>query len=812
MNTHAFFAGWRLEPGRWHSVAAALAVLVVGGALWAIATVTAASSSPFLSASPNPVPLRFASTGSTEIRWQAPADASAEVWVARDEEPESLFASGRSGRQTVDWVATGSVYDFRLYTSGPPRRLEASVRVTRRDDAYAAFELALAGLSVLGLVIVVGARRRWASWFIESGLPALVLAAVLVKLTYMSTALRPGWGFIPPDRHTISATVAVLLCCWAALTLIERRRRAIAVVVLAMLMTTIGVADLVHARYFDDVMTVTQLSSAPQLLSVIPSVRALLKPRDGLYYVDVLVFVLALPIVRRLSTRGEQLRRSAADPLAGGRQQPFARRSGDRPGRGGVPVIRLRLAAMLLAAGAVAATPSYRLMLPSSLQNNFSRRATVAMIGLPAYHVSDIAAEVMAPITRSLAVSEAGREDAIRWVEQNKSSAQQRSPLFGAARASNLILISAESLNAFPIGLAIDGRPVTPNLDRLASESLYFTSFFDQAHLGSTSDGELLALESLYPLPDGPVATRFATNTYFGLPAVLTSHGYDSFSAVGATGETWNVAQMHPRHGFLRSYFDRDMAPGERIAGWLSDRAFFSQMLERLDAAPQPFVAFVLSSSSHLPYELPAHLRTIPVGRLDGTMLGRYLQSVHYFDSAIGEFVEGLRRRGLLDRSILAIYGDHQGYLDELDRAADLLGVPSTDRVGRWRIRKTVPFTVRLPGAKAAGAYPVIGGHLDIAPTLLGLLGVEAGAAMLGRDLTQGQGHVVAFRDGSFVSGQGYFFQQQPGSPTCFDPARKTMDCKELEAHRLEAVERLRVSDTIIRGDLVPRILGVRER
>jgi lipoteichoic acid synthase len=66
-------------------------------------------------------------------------------------------------------------------------------------------------------------------------------------------------------------------------------------------------------------------------------------------------------------------------------------------------------------------------------------------------------------------------------------------------------------------------------------------------------------------------------------------------------------------------------------------------------------MAFLLSASNHHPYRLPAKHRRLHLGALDGTLLGDYLHSVHYFDAAFGEFVTRLRHTGLLDASVIVL-------------------------------------------------------------------------------------------------------------------------------------------------------------
>ncbi len=337
-------------------------------------------------------------------------------------------------------------------------------------------------------------------------------------------------------------------------------------------------------------------------------------------------------------------------------------------------------------------------------------------------------------------------------------------------------------------------------------------NFHDQTHLGTTSDSEVASLQSLYPLPMGVIAERYGANSYYGLPAILSEHGYTTLSAVGAPGWFWNMNQMHPQFGFQQSFYEDRYKILERIGPWLADKEFFAQTVPILKAQREPFMAYLLSCSNHDPFEIPRKYRMLELGDLEGTLLGNYLHSVHYFDQAFGEFVDRLRDDGLLDRSIVAVYGDHQAFLGKLPELAHLLGFPAQSEYQHLLVRKKVPLLIRLPHGEAAGVRSVASGHLDIAPTLLSLLGIaDANAVMLGNDLTRDVDSLVVFRDGSFADGKHYFINRfgPVSNSSCYEAATgRAVDPRALAEQRQEALNRLRISDLILQGDLIPALRG----
>jgi Phosphoglycerol transferase and related proteins, alkaline phosphatase superfamily len=274
------------------------------------------------------------------------------------------------------------------------------------------------------------------------------------------------------------------------------------------------------------------------------------------------------------------------------------------------------------------------------------------------------------------------------------------------------------------------------------------------------------------------------------------------------------MATAHRNYGFERSYFSETFDQTERIGMGLSDASFFRQMLPRLTGQRQPFMAYLVTLSTHFPFRLPAELADSSLAVPPGTLVGAYLQSVHQFDRALGEFLAGLEDRGLLDQSVLVLYGDHAAFGDEAELGALLArygGYPERQPgfdVRYWQVEKRLPLIIHLPHDAAAGVRSGSGGHLDIAPTLMALLGIsQPHMAAMGRDLTAEGNSLVVFRDGSFVV----------GDTACVVPSAtiRTVQCRQMQTgrelvperlrgHFEEARTRLAVSDILLAGDLIP--------
>jgi phosphoglycerol transferase MdoB-like AlkP superfamily enzyme len=610
----------------------------------------------------------------------------------------------------------------------------------------------------------------------------LTIVALWAKQLYAGLAVQTFWPGQSLATWALEHTAmfastyggALLLTAWTVL--LPRGVQAPALLVINVLATTLIVADYIYIYFTGDVLSVLDTISSPAMArAVTASVVEWIEPGLAWFYADVALGVLLLVFTRA---------RAASAPVRTARWRKRASLGLSALGTG------------LVAPAFVAVTLSE----DGIFAFDALQRDVWSTIGSVPYHAADVVVHSRGETRRNSAPFVKS------YFDRRAATPAPAAPLFGAGKGANLILISGESLQAFPLSLTINGVRVAPRLAEFASSSLSFTRFYDQTHLGTTSDAELLALNSLHPLPVGFAVFRDASNTFAALPSLLRKAGYTTVSAVGASGDFWNMRRMHRQYGFNTSFYEDSYEVDQRIGGWLADRSFYAQTVPRLQALKEPFFAFLLTSSNHHPFKGAGTSSRFDVGALQGTLLGDYLQSVHEFDTAFGAFIDELRAAGLLDRSVVALYGDHQGFVGEEAGLPTLLEIDARDELERFLVRKRVPFLVRLPGGQHAGPQDVPGGHLDIAPTLASLMGVAAGPMMIGRDVTAVRGRPIVFRDGSFLYGGAAYINAfgALSSARCYAlDSRKLVDCQLLNDARAAAREQLRVSDAILGADLI---------
>ena len=332
---------------------------------------------------------------------------------------------------------------------------------------------------------------------------------------------------------------------------------------------------------------------------------------------------------------------------------------------------------------------------------------------------------------------------------------------FGAASGKNVIMVQLESTENFLVGLAVNNQEITPNLNQLVKESMYFPHFYSQIGQGNTSDAEFITNTSIYPLQKGSIATDYVDIDYPSLPRLLKNQGYTSVTFHSNAVTFWNRDNLYPCLGFDK-YFDKEYYQDQdRLSQWgSSDEILFKKALPILvdyQKKNQKFYASLIALTNHHPYVLPESKKQIMLPpQLEGTSIGNYLTSVNYQDYALGKFIEDLKATNLWNSSIFIVFGDHFGITKVMKREyKDIL----TLLLGREHDvidELNVPLLIRLPGLKPQ-VIDTLGGQVDILPTLSNLLGIPLNKQItFGQDILNYDQNMLGFRfyhpDGTFIA------------------------------------------------------------
>ncbi|HOJ09803.1 MAG TPA: LTA synthase family protein [Clostridiales bacterium] len=365
----------------------------------------------------------------------------------------------------------------------------------------------------------------------------------------------------------------------------------------------------------------------------------------------------------------------------------------------------------------------------------------------------------------------------------------------GIAKDKNLIVIQVEALQEFMINRKVNGVEITPNLNKLINESLYFNNFYYQVAGGNTSDAEFLLNTSLYPAKEGAVYVRFAENTYHSLPEIMNNKGYNTYALHAFTAKFWNRTEMYKTLGF-KEFIDGSYYEMDDFAGWdgeaLSDASFFNQSLDKIDTS-RPFYSFFITLSSHYPFTFFEDYN-FEAGELEGAFIGNYIKAINYADSCLGKFIEELKQKGLYNNSLLVVYGDHSGVPKHLSgELMDFLGMDYSDT--QWIKLQKVPLIIHYPEQINGDTISVTGGQIDILPTIANLMDFKAPYAM-GKDLLNTKNGYVVLRNGTVIT-ENYIYINERGEIYSAKDG-KPLKIRDYQNNVKSFLKQLNISDLII--------------
>lgn len=542
------------------------------------------------------------------------------------------------------------------------------------------------------------------------------------------------------------------------------------IIAIDFILTFLLYANVLYYRFFNDFITLPTLTQTKNFGDVSGNILALLEPYDPLYFVDIFILVLLLAVWKLKPEQAKVSRRK---------------------------INFLFLSAIAIICANISLAEIDR---PQLLTRTFDRNYIVKYLGMYNFTIYDAIQSTKSSAQRVLANS----NDITEVVNYTKSNYAKPNPkYFGIAKGMNVIYIHLESLQNFIIHYKLHGEEVTPFLNSLTKDpnTLYFDNFFHQTAQGKTADAEFLLENSLFGLPQGSAFTTKGLNTYQAAPAILGQHGYTSAVFHGNNKTFWNRDEIYKSFGYDK-FFDSsyyDMNPKDVINYGLKDKPFFTESMPLLKSLRQPFYVKFITLSNHFPYLIDEEDATIEGNTTGDPSVDNYFRTARYLDEAVKEFFQYLKESGLLDHSVIILYGDHYGISENHNKAMEqVLGKEVTDFENAQLQR--VPLFIRVPGMKG-GVMHQYGGQIDLLPTLLHLLGIDTkNYVQLGTDLLSKQhDQVVPFRNGNFVS------------PTVnaingkyYDHAGNQIE-KNPEIARLEEKVKLKLdlSDRVVNGDLL---------
>lgn len=414
----------------------------------------------------------------------------------------------------------------------------------------------------------------------------------------------------------------------------------------------------------------------------------------------------------------------------------------------------------------------------------WNREFSVSKFGVYLYQTSDIVSSIKPKVSIIF-----GYDNAIKNVNdfyENKSSNLKENKYTNILKDRNVIMIHAESIQQFTMGLKFNGEELTPNLNKLANNGLNFTNFYAQVGVGTSSDTEFTISTSLLPVSSGTVAISYWNREFITMQKLLKDKSYYTFSMHGNNGDFWNRNNFHKTLGYDELYDKKYYEIDEEIGLGLSDKSFFRQstnMIKEISLNNKKYFGTLIMLTNHTPFDKIEEYGNFPVSGkksngdevpyMEGTTLGNYFKAVHYADAAIGEFIESLEEQGLLDDAVIVIYGDHDARLYKKDYERLYNYDFETDTVRSeddenyidvgyysYELNRKVPFIIYTKDCIVKEEINTAMGMYDVLPTLGNMLGINSKYA-LGNDIFNLKDNIVVFPNGNWLSNKVYFNNQK---------------------------------------------------
>lgn len=296
-------------------------------------------------------------------------------------------------------------------------------------------------------------------------------------------------------------------------------------------------------------------------------------------------------------------------------------------------------------------------------------------------------------------------------------------------KRSNLLIVFAESLESWVLEKKVDGKEITPCLNRLLKEksTLYAPNVLTQVKGGRSIDAQLMICSGLLPLMSGTYSSLYYDNTFYTLQKAMRGLKHSrSYLLTIDKVSTWNQGAVARSFGTdtIISYHDFKMTEAFGTHKRIGDASFFQQCREKIERGEvwkpgeSVYMQFV-TYSGHAPFKLPDHLRTITFPASIPEKAADYMTTAHYTDKAIGDFVAYLKTLPQYKETIVVIVGDHEGLASYRQ---ELVGNPACR--GLVSDKQLTPFIVL--NSPVGMRYDKFMGQIDIYPTLLNLMQLDA--------------------------------------------------------------------------------------
>lgn len=507
--------------------------------------------------------------------------------------------------------------------------------------------------------------------------------------------------------NTIQMSIMYILSLFGMLYLLPKKERNIAGIIMNILISILLFADNIYYSYSSNVLSVLQISNLQYGEEIMSTLPLLLKLPQILYFIDILtlIILIATSIIKIEKGKKSKTKFIVCRTIIG---------------------IICMIFFIILSINANSKV----------LEDPYNRDTQIKKGTIYGYHISDILNAMLGSKQAKYDnKNDMMKEYNVLKDEYNEKYGESYIDIKTTMEGKNVIILQLESIQEFVLNKTINGREITPNLNKFINENIRLSNMFMQSY-STTADSEFSTVTSLYPVENGMAYSRFYKNNYDDIFKMFHNKDYTTSYMHGNYGNFWNRTNVY--NNMKVDYIelkDKFLDISENIMGYLSDELLYKQAVQKLKEYDNPFISYVVAASSHTGFTLDGlqdkSKVNINVGKYKDTFFGNYLESVNYADYAFGIFIQELKNASLYDNSVIILYGDHNGldmYNNEMIEFLKELDSNLTDTDIKLNYIRVLAG-MRIPGINNLRIDKPVS-KLDIKPTLAYLCNTEEGVSL----------------------------------------------------------------------------------
>lgn len=510
------------------------------------------------------------------------------------------------------------------------------------------------------------------------------------------------------ELSTFIGTISFILVIICFTSVLPNKSRARTIIIINILISLLLFGDNVYYTFSNSVLSIAQITNiqyGEEILSTLPMVLQL---KQILYFVDI-IFIIIL-----FTCKFIKLERNENNNKKTNKEK--------------IAIIVLGISIIFLI------TLDY---IDKGKEKSYNKDMQIKEATIYGYHISDIINE----LNYKNQAKYKNYDDMLYDYKQLKADyynlySKDKYQLKGTLKDKNIIILQLESMQDFVVNKKINGKEITPNLNKFLNDNIRFTNMHMQSY-STTADSEHSVITSIYPMENGMSFSKYYTNTYDNLFEMFNKENYYTAYMHGNYPYFWNRGNVYSRFNLNSLVFKDNFDDlSENINGDLSDELLYKQAIGKITQYKNPFLVNIVSASSHTPFTLEGikdreKKINLDVGKYKETYFGNYLEAMNYADYAFGIFIEELKKQDLYDNTAILVFGDHNGlnmYNEELLDFLKQLNPNITDTDIELNYTKVL-CGIKIPGVNNVVINKPVS-KLDIKPTLSYLCDIQDGLSL----------------------------------------------------------------------------------